>query len=152
MGEAAVLLHWVDAGALLAVPCLLCFLWGLLLQTVQAWEDLSFGSLSWLALLPSAKDIIVLDCLGGITPHMSPETRVMRCPSSLSHPRPGFFLWQFFPKSPLNKQLSQEPLAQAPPLGKDIVATFINSVTSLPPRTLSPSQNPGPNYKPQNFP
>lgn len=100
----------------------------------------SFGSLSWLAFLPSTKDI-VLDCLGDITRHISPETRVMRCSRTLSHLRPGFFLWKLSPKGPLHKQLSQEPLTQAPPQGKHIVATFINSVTSLPPRT----------YKPQSF-
>lgn len=77
----------------------------------------------------------MLDCLGGLTPHISSETRMTTCSSILSHPRPGFFLWKLSPKSPLNKQLSQEPLTQAPPLGRHIVATFINSVISLPPRT-----------------
>lgn len=95
----------------------------------------TFGSLSWLALLSSAKDIIVLDSLGGLTPHISSETRMMTRFNTLSHPRPGFFLWKLSPKSPLNKQLSQEPLTQAPPLGRHIVATCINSETSLPPRT-----------------
>lgn len=99
----------------------------------------SFGSLSCLTLLSSAKDV---NCAGlsgwHNTPpntHISPETRVMRCASTLSHPRPGFFLWKLSPKSPLNKHLSQEPWTQAPPPGNHIVATFINCVTPLPPRT-----------------
>lgn len=77
----------------------------------------------------------MLDCLGGPTPHISSETRIMTCSNTLSHSRPGFFLWKLSPQSPLNKQLSQESLTQAPPLGRHIVATFINSMTSLPPRT-----------------
>lgn len=117
-----------------SVSCLLCFLLDLLWHKVQAWGP-SFRSLSWLALLPSTKDIIVLDCLGGPTPHISSETRIMTCSNTLSHSRPGFFLCKLSPQSPLNKQLSQESLTQAPPLGRHIVATFINSVTSLSPRT-----------------
>lgn len=99
MGEVAVLLRWVGAGAWPAVSCPLCFLWDLLLHTVQA-LGLSFGSLSWLvALYSSAKDIIGLDFLGGITPHISPETRVMRCSSTVSS-QAWFLSLETFSKEP----------------------------------------------------
>lgn len=88
-GEATILLLQVLGPGLLFLVYLYC-LWDLLLQCRLGAPPLE-ASLGW----PFSPVLRASWCWmsGGITPHMSPEARVVRCPRGSSLPRTGVLPW-----------------------------------------------------------